>query len=50
LDLEPTDLHQRTPLIMGSKLDVAEAEQFIQGRHQAVVEERRTVQDVSAES
>jgi fructose-1,6-bisphosphatase I len=26
LDVEPTELHQRTPLIIGSKLDVKEAE------------------------
>ena len=29
LDLEPTELHQRVPLIIGSKEDVGEAEDFI---------------------
>jgi fructose-1,6-bisphosphatase I len=45
MDLQPHDLHERTPLILGSKLDVAEAEQFIQKRHPAVAEERREDQD-----
>jgi len=31
LDIEPTDLHQRVPLIIGSKEDVSFAESFIQG-------------------
>ncbi len=32
LDIHPTELHQRTPLIIGSKAEVELAEQFIQGR------------------
>jgi fructose-1,6-bisphosphatase I len=32
LDIEPTDLHQRTPLIIGSHDDVKEAEEFLQGK------------------
>ncbi|HSB44421.1 MAG TPA: class 1 fructose-bisphosphatase, partial [Nitrospira sp.] len=32
LDLEPKKLHQRVPLIIGSRDDVAEAEEFIQQR------------------
>ena len=32
LDVQPTELHQRTPLIIGSKEDVAMAEEFIQGK------------------
>jgi fructose-1,6-bisphosphatase I len=32
LDIEPSDLHERTPLLMGSLEDVEEAEAFIQGR------------------
>ncbi len=32
LDIEPEELHQRTPLIIGSREDVAEAEEFVQGR------------------
>ncbi len=32
LDIQPTDLHQRTPLIIGSEEDVKIAEEFIQGK------------------
>jgi fructose-1,6-bisphosphatase I len=32
LDVEPKSLHQRVPLIIGSREDVEEAEAFIQGR------------------
>lgn len=32
LDIVPEDLHQRTPLVIGSAEDVREAEVFIQGR------------------
>ncbi len=35
LDIEPTQLHQRTPLIIGSKAEVALAEKFIQGKKAA---------------
>ena len=31
LDVQPTQLHQKTPLIIGSREDVEEAEAFIQG-------------------
>lgn len=31
LDIQPTALHQRVPLIIGSKQDVAQAEEFIRG-------------------
>jgi len=31
LEVEPTELHQRTPLFIGSKLDVEAAERFIAG-------------------
>ena len=31
LEVEPTNLHQRTPLIIGNKEDVAEYEEFVQG-------------------
>jgi fructose-1,6-bisphosphatase I len=41
LDLEPTSLHERTPLILGSPRDVEDCEQFIQGRHPALNHERR---------
>ena len=29
LDVEPTELHQRVPLIIGSREDVAEAERYL---------------------
>jgi len=32
LDIQPADLHQRTPLIIGSHDDVKEAEEFLQGQ------------------
>lgn len=32
LDIPPTELHQRTPLIIGSRDDVQEAEEFMQGK------------------
>ena len=32
LDVEPKQLHQRVPLIIGSANDVRDAEEFIQGR------------------
>jgi fructose-1,6-bisphosphatase I len=34
LDIEPKSLHQRVPLIIGSREDVAEAEEFIQGKRE----------------
>ncbi len=36
LDVIPEDLHQRTPLVIGSPEDVRMAEAFIQGREAAV--------------
>jgi fructose-1,6-bisphosphatase I len=33
LEVVPTKLHQRTPLIIGSKEDVAKVESFIQNGH-----------------
>ncbi len=32
LDIEPTELHQRVPLVIGSREDVAFAEEFFQGK------------------
>ena len=32
LDIQPTELHQRVPLVIGSREDVAEAEAFMQGQ------------------
>ena len=46
LDLQPTSLHQRTPLFLGSPRDVEECEQFVQGRHPALGAERRASSDV----
>ena len=43
LDLAPTSLHQRTPLFLGSPEDVRECESFVQGRHEGVTLERRSV-------
>jgi fructose-1,6-bisphosphatase I len=42
LDITPVKLHERSPLVVGSQRDVAEAEEFVQGRHPAVTRERRT--------
>ncbi len=41
LDIEPTAIHQRTPLFLGSREDVRECEQFIQETHPAITAERR---------
>jgi fructose-1,6-bisphosphatase I len=41
LDIVPTELHQKTPLILGSALDVKDCEEFIQEKHAAVSAERR---------
>ena len=43
LDIVPTELHQKTPLFLGSAQDVRECEQFIQEKHSAVSVERRTL-------
>ena len=42
LDIVPDELHQKTPLYLGSKQDVRECEQFIQETHQAVSADRRS--------
>jgi fructose-1,6-bisphosphatase I len=41
LELTPDSLHQKTPLYLGSALDVRECEQFIQETHVAVSADRR---------
>lgn len=33
LEIQPNEIHQRTPLIIGSKEDVFEAEEFLKGTH-----------------
>lgn len=33
MNVQPTELHERTPLIIGSKDDVTVAEEFFQGKH-----------------
>jgi len=32
MEIEPTELHQRVPLIIGSRYDIDEAEAFLDGR------------------
>jgi fructose-1,6-bisphosphatase I len=41
LDIAPGTLHQRTPLFIGSRTNVAEAEVFVQEKHAAIGAERR---------
>jgi fructose-1,6-bisphosphatase I len=41
MDIVPAELHQKTPLILGSCEDVRDCEMFIQQKHQAVTAERR---------
>ena len=41
VEIEPTSLHQRTPLYLGSAQDVKECETFVQGRNPAITAERR---------
>jgi fructose-1,6-bisphosphatase I len=41
LELQPTELHQKTPLFLGSAQDVRECELFIQEKHAAVTADRR---------
>jgi fructose-1,6-bisphosphatase I len=50
LDVAPSELHQRTPLFLGSPKDVADCEQFLSGRHPAIAQERRTSSPVRSES
>jgi fructose-1,6-bisphosphatase I len=42
MELAPSTVHQRTPLYIGSPLDVRECEQFIQDKHPAIHADRRT--------
>jgi fructose-1,6-bisphosphatase I len=42
MEMAPSALHQRTPLFLGSAIDVAEAESFVQETHHHVTSERRT--------
>ncbi len=41
MEIAPAALHERTPLFVGSRQDVEEAMQFIQGKHQHLAAERR---------
>ena len=34
LEVKPTDIHQKTPIFIGSSLDVADLELFLAGRHE----------------
>jgi len=36
LEIQPTEVHQRTPLFVGSPEDVLEAEAFLRGEQQPV--------------
>jgi len=47
LDLQPTSLHERTQLFLGSEEDVRECEAFLQGRHPELTTERRNHRPVS---
>ena len=42
LEIQPTSLHQRTPLYLGSAQDVKECETFVQGRNPAITADRRS--------
>jgi fructose-1,6-bisphosphatase I len=50
LDIEPTHLHQRTPLFLGSAQDVKECESFVQGRNPAITADRRVANHVRQET
>jgi fructose-1,6-bisphosphatase I len=41
MEIAPTALHQRTPLIIGSRKDVRECMEFVQGKHEGMKLERR---------
>jgi fructose-1,6-bisphosphatase I len=41
MEIAPTALHQRTPLLIGSAADVKECMEFIHGRHESVKLDRR---------
>jgi len=41
LEIAPAQLHEKTPLYLGSAQDVRECEKFIQGKHEAVSADRR---------
>ena len=42
MEIAPLQLHERTPVFVGSKRNVEEAMSFIQGRHEGLTAERRT--------
>ncbi len=50
LEIEPTSLHQRTPLFLGSADDVRECETFVQNRNPAITAERRNRNSVRSEA
>jgi len=50
LDIAPTSLHERTPLVIGSADDVRECEEFMQERHPAITADRRGMLRAPAES
>jgi hypothetical protein len=48
MEIAPTALHQRTPLIIGSPKDVDECCAFIRGEHAGNRAERRNHRDATA--
>jgi fructose-1,6-bisphosphatase I len=50
LEIAPGTLHERTPLIVGSKEDVQEAMAFIQGKHAELTTDRRAASEVRTRS
>jgi len=50
LEIAPGTLHERTPLIVGSKEDVEEAMAFIQGKHAELTTDRRASSEVRTRS
>jgi fructose-1,6-bisphosphatase I len=48
MEIAPSALHQRTPLVIGSPRDVEECVAFIQGRHEGMRVDRRRHEDGAA--
>ena len=48
MQIAPSELHQKTPLILGSAEDVRDCELFMQEKHKAVTAERRVSNPVRA--
>jgi fructose-1,6-bisphosphatase I len=50
MEITPTSLHERTPLVLGSPDDVRECEAFIQEQHPALTADRRNPGNVRAKA